>query len=523
MTPWTILIEIGKGALTGAIIGYVTNWLAVWMLFHPRREYRLFGRPIPLTPGLVVKNQERLADAIGKSVARDLLDSQTVLRHLEEINLAEPIEKLLHEERGVLQKSPRTLAEHLGTEHAAALEQAHRNLSAMLTTKILDLATRLESDSDFLRGPLHQLLSDLANRRLDSYLTTAQLAALREWLLGQARSLAAHPRTDALLNASVEKALREFPGTVPFRELQELLIGLIREKIPAASLALQQGLGAWLASDHFAEQAQSRLAIKLHSMIVGRFPMAAMLISEKMIRELLTQRWQDIAADLQQIVLDPTLTDYLNARLNETATNSVASIEELFRREDTLARLLPAITGQLRAAFEHLLNDQATAEALDAKLRELAGQPIVGIIPGLDAKVEQLALEGSRHLAGWIRSENGSNWIASKTSALLSHLVYTVPLGRLVGALPEREWDAASHALAGIIHQRTLRILPTILSDHVNLADIVKQRILGFDTGKLEEIIYRVSDRELKGIVRFGGILGVIVGALSSLIDLYFR
>lgn len=34
--------------IIGAIIGYVTNWIAVKMLFRPRKEVRVFERDFPL-------------------------------------------------------------------------------------------------------------------------------------------------------------------------------------------------------------------------------------------------------------------------------------------------------------------------------------------------------------------------------------------------------------------------------------------------------------------------------------------
>lgn len=50
--------------VVGAIIGYVTNWLAIKMLFWPRREYRVLGRRIPFTPGLFVKRRKEFTKSI---------------------------------------------------------------------------------------------------------------------------------------------------------------------------------------------------------------------------------------------------------------------------------------------------------------------------------------------------------------------------------------------------------------------------------------------------------------------------
>lgn len=55
------------------LIGYCTNYIAVKMLFRPRTEKHIFGRRMPFTPGVVPKNQPRLARALGNAVSERLL------------------------------------------------------------------------------------------------------------------------------------------------------------------------------------------------------------------------------------------------------------------------------------------------------------------------------------------------------------------------------------------------------------------------------------------------------------------
>ena len=59
--------------LIGAVIGYVTNWIAVKMLFRPRKEIRVFGKRLPYTPGVIPRGQGRLARAVGNVVETQLL------------------------------------------------------------------------------------------------------------------------------------------------------------------------------------------------------------------------------------------------------------------------------------------------------------------------------------------------------------------------------------------------------------------------------------------------------------------
>ncbi|GGI31870.1 membrane protein [Staphylococcus chromogenes] len=54
-----VLIILGM-TLIGALIGGVTNMIAIKMLFHPFKAYYIFGKRIPFTPGLVPKRRDSI-------------------------------------------------------------------------------------------------------------------------------------------------------------------------------------------------------------------------------------------------------------------------------------------------------------------------------------------------------------------------------------------------------------------------------------------------------------------------------
>ena len=68
--------------LVGAVIGYVTNAIAIRMLFRPLTEIRVLGVRLPLTPGIIPKQRAQLAESIGQMVSRELLTEEAVRRQL---------------------------------------------------------------------------------------------------------------------------------------------------------------------------------------------------------------------------------------------------------------------------------------------------------------------------------------------------------------------------------------------------------------------------------------------------------
>jgi uncharacterized membrane protein YheB (UPF0754 family) len=66
----------------GIIIGYVTNAIAIKMLFRPLQEKRIFGIRLPFTPGIIPRQRGKLATNVGRMVSEKLFTVETIRGHL---------------------------------------------------------------------------------------------------------------------------------------------------------------------------------------------------------------------------------------------------------------------------------------------------------------------------------------------------------------------------------------------------------------------------------------------------------
>jgi uncharacterized membrane protein YheB (UPF0754 family) len=64
--------------LIGAVIGLVTNYLAIKMLFRPFKPVIILGFRLPFTPGVIPKEHEKLAEKIGSTVGDHLLTNDSI-------------------------------------------------------------------------------------------------------------------------------------------------------------------------------------------------------------------------------------------------------------------------------------------------------------------------------------------------------------------------------------------------------------------------------------------------------------
>lgn len=76
------MLETLSGPIIGAVIGYCTNYIAVKMLFYPRKEIRICDHKLPFTPGAIPKGKPRLAKGIGNIVANTLLTEEDIRKQI---------------------------------------------------------------------------------------------------------------------------------------------------------------------------------------------------------------------------------------------------------------------------------------------------------------------------------------------------------------------------------------------------------------------------------------------------------
>lgn len=76
------LLSILLMIVIGAIIGGMTNFLAIKMLFRPYSTLYIAGRRLPFTPGLIPKRRGELAKQLGKTVMEHLLTPEGIQRKL---------------------------------------------------------------------------------------------------------------------------------------------------------------------------------------------------------------------------------------------------------------------------------------------------------------------------------------------------------------------------------------------------------------------------------------------------------
>lgn len=78
----------------GAVIGWVTNYIAIKMLFRPYHPIRILGFTLQ---GLLPKRRKEFALSIARTVERDLLTAEDITHFLEGVQWEEEVERAVEQ------------------------------------------------------------------------------------------------------------------------------------------------------------------------------------------------------------------------------------------------------------------------------------------------------------------------------------------------------------------------------------------------------------------------------------------
>ena len=151
------MLHVIVPVLVGGVIGYFTNYIAIKMLFRPRKEIYLGKWKLPFTPGVIPKNQKRIANAVGNAVSDQLITKDDLLKQMNKSGMKDKlvrsiVDKILHIEVNLSEPS---------------------DSMNKLTDKISDGVVEEIKNTDFV-----PVIREIGNQALSGYLQNPMIAML---------------------------------------------------------------------------------------------------------------------------------------------------------------------------------------------------------------------------------------------------------------------------------------------------------------------------------------------------------
>lgn len=163
--------------ITGGIIGYYTNDLAIKMLFRPYRAIKIGDRTLPFTPGLIPKNQSRLALRISNAIMSSLLTPDELQKVAQRLLQTERMQSAI---QWLLKLALEQVRADTEQKTAKILSSILKDFVGQSLPRVVSLLARKE---DFLKAQLNQIFDQVV---LDYHLPEEQAVQLAEWMVKEA-------------------------------------------------------------------------------------------------------------------------------------------------------------------------------------------------------------------------------------------------------------------------------------------------------------------------------------------------
>ena len=503
------LVTIGVGAISGGI----TNAVAIWLLFHPY-ESRGVGRL--RIQGAIPKNKARLARSIGRTVGERLLTPEDLAGRLSapavraafDQAVARFLDDLLERERGPLR-------EQLDPELVAALDRAVAGVAPRAADALVAYA-RTPDFERLVSGWVERIRMEVQDRPISEALTGSRREALKGSVEIWVERLAEGDELERTLRSFVDRQLETLsrddrplldrlpPGVVGALELA------ITDYLPIALERLSDLLADPEARGMVEGALRTAFDHSVRDLLLHERILARLMVTDRTIERLVDGFEREGFDRFAEAVAEPEMKAQVTRAVNDAVVNFLRlPIGERIRRfaPDRRQALADNIADWLVRVARDPATREAIARAVD-RLLEAVERRTWGDVLGV-VTPDRLA----RFAAELLAAERGRRAVEESVIQLTATLLAR-PVGRPSVWLGAEGTAALRQALSDAAWNWLQEQIPRVV-EQIRVPEMVEQKVLGFSTQRMEEIVRNVTQRELDLIVRLGYVLGGLVGAVA--------
>lgn len=489
------------GALIGAVIGYITNWLAIKMLFRPREAKYIFGMKLPFTPGLIPKEKSRIANKVGETVGTHLLNSDSLSKALKDDKIKAKFNEVAKEKINQVINSNSTLEESLKNTLGENYYALKGNMIDNIAKTILE-SIQEEEFKNKVKFYIVDSIKERLNKKPEKIIDFINSNKFRE----------------VIINTLEEEKTRDIIGKALLKEVKTLgkedltieevipenIKPYIEEYVKSQKDTLVDIIKNLLRDDEVSHKIKSAINDNIPSIV-------SMFLSGDVIYGKLVSL---VDKSLSEEENKEYICDAALAFVHESMKKKVSDVINTVGEEK-----LEVISDALGDKISKKLN---TEENIDS------------IISKLNCKISSF---NSYEEIIKVLFNDYENILIDNIDLMISQIVNNNQLSGEISKIIEKIFDKfLQNSLNDICYNKQnlensiMSILDNLYNDFVenksakvleivDISSIVEEQINAFEVDYAEEIIIGIANKELKAITWLGALLGGILGILSPLLS----
>lgn len=515
--------------LIGAVIGYVTNYIAIKMLFRPHeKKYILNKIPMPFTPGIIPKKKKSLAKNIGRVTGNVLLDRETFRMKIQavdtKITLKETINTYINQ---IKKKDISTISSLVPNKHKQKLYDFTNETKKILLTQIKKY---LESEH------FECTIKDLVDNELDALFTT------------KIQTLIKHDKLENTIEESIEATIKNehfikniinsledyadnlFEKTDTLEEALpagtiELILIATKRAVPVLIPEVSKVIDTKEFKALISENIKTILYEIIDNMNIIQQIMVGLIQPKKLIDKEIPNIVDKFVIEIKKSLNDKqtyskvfiTIKEYLSEIKNKKIKDILNQIDK--NQYENIKKRIKKSLLELPENKENISKTITTN--IMSIIKSLSDKTVKDILEGYSTDFhDKIKIYLSEKLIEFARSDKAIEVINNFLEKNIDYLIYEYKVGKLENYInPKQE---KLDELLEIITVELLNTLdentPNILSA-LNISDMVQQKIDNFPVEDVEKMIMTVITNELKYINIFGAILGALIGSVNFFIN----
>ncbi len=505
----------------GAFIGYMTNYVAIRMLFRPLKAWRFLGIRVPMTPGVIPSKREDLAENIGEMVGSHLLTSTDVSTALEETRFKNELNLLVTGRvTDIMEKDLGPIATIIPNRFQSYF---HVGIKVLQGRTLKYIHNHIDSDkfaqslADTVSGHIHEFLA----KDLNSTIPKTNIEHLHSCLNDTVHKLLTNPETGKWINAYIDNKLNT--ALIERKTLQDLLpqelIDLLVLKIEEEAPSILAKASSIIAEPKMQDKILKGICGAIDTFISSLGPMAALVggflnpeLIEQKVKEYLDNKGEDIAEWMQDEAVQERISSALQGKIREISSTPIADLLKNVPPEK-IVEIKALVIAQVTA----LIQNPSVADSLTAIIRDAmdsqAERPMGDILADLFSQ------EGVARGQEWTAQQTIHMLRSLKVRRILDTIVINLiennlikrSIGPLTHFLPKKVQAAFCEYLMQATSALLIREVPSLV-DSLNIKQIVTQKVNSLDLLRLENLLLSIMQEQFKYINLFGGLLGFLIG-----------
>ncbi len=528
--PQTILPYLGYAAppLVGAFIGYLTNRVAIRMLFRPLKAWKIFGIRIPMTPGVIPSKRHDLALNIGEMVGEHLLTSKEVGGALKKEKFQNHLHGLIKVRvGGILSSELAPLPNIIPIKFISYYEKKKKTIAYNIKKNIHNYI----KSEDFEIQVKHTIETSFRNfieQEVGSVFNSDDRKKSYKILDHSIKSLFSSSSMDQWVEdfvyrkvSGVVRKKKSLDDLLP-SSLKEMLLQTVASQTPA----LLNKFSEILKDPEIQSKIISGIKNGVENFIESLGPMSAMVnnflsmeMVEQKVREYFNEKEEDIAEWLQNEDVQVRISASTLERVNHIFSKPIVD----FMSEDNKTDV-SSLSSTLSQYILAYLREEKTAETFVTMIKENIEIYIKGGAVNINVVFQDLfgtkSIDKSKR---WLSTEGLSLLRTEKTRKTIDFMVESIiesleqkPIGKLSNILPA----GVREGMYGSIQRMASAMLATEvpgLVDSLNIRTIVAEKVDSLDLLRLEGLLLSIMEEQFKYINLFGALLGFLIGFCNLL------